>query len=107
MILVILKTMDAGNIHILSVMAQYMNLQAYQNFLILLIDPKLKILQILEESLRACYWGGCAPRSSERNKISQQKNRPFLTRLVGDPIGKEADRETIIGEQQNVTKYIN
>ena len=51
--------------------------------------------------------GGCAPQVQNTHRFHNKKNRPFLTRLVGDPIGKEADRETIIGEQQNVTKYIN
>ena len=50
---------------------------------------------------------GCAPAVHSSNKFHNKKNRPFLTRLVGDPIGKEADGETTIGEQNNVTKYIN
>ena len=35
------------------------------------------------------------------------KNRPFLTRLVGDPFGKEAAWETNIGDTKHVTKHIN
>ena len=41
------------------------------------------------------------------NKFHNKKNRPFLTRLVGDPIGKEAGRETNIGDKNNVNKCIN
>ena len=48
-----------------------------------------------------------APPVQNKNNFHNKKNRPFLTRLVGDPIGKEADGETNIGEQNNVTKYIN
>ena len=33
----------------------------------------------------------CAPAVHISNKFHNKKNRPFLTRLVGDPIGKEAD----------------
>ena len=50
---------------------------------------------------------GYATAVQKRNKFHNKKNRPFLTRLVGDPIGMEADGETNIGEQNNVTKYIN
>ena len=50
---------------------------------------------------------GRVPAVHISNKFHNKKNRPFLTRLVGDPIGKEADGETTIGEQNNVTKYIN
>ena len=32
---------------------------------------------------------------------------PFTTRLAGDPIGKEAERETTIGDTKHVNKYIN
>jgi hypothetical protein len=35
------------------------------------------------------------------------KNRPFLTRLVGDPFGKEAVWETNIGDTKHVIKHIN
>ena len=49
----------------------------------------------------------CATAVHSSNKFHNKKNRPFLTCLVGDPIGKEADGETTIGEQNNVTKYIN
>jgi hypothetical protein len=35
------------------------------------------------------------------------KNRPFLTRLVGDPFGKEAAWETNIGDTKHVIKHIN
>ena len=42
-----------------------------------------------------------------KNRFHNKKNRPFLTRLVGDPIGKEADGETTIGDKNNVTKCIN
>ena len=47
------------------------------------------------------------PLIQNKNRFHNKKNRPFLTRLAGDPIGKEADGETTIGEQNNVTKYIN
>ena len=50
---------------------------------------------------------GRAPAVHISNKFHNKKNRPFLTRLADDPIGKEADGETTIGEQNNVTKYIN
>ena len=51
--------------------------------------------------------GDCAPPVRNKNRFHNKKNRPFLTRLADDPIGKEADGETTIGEQNNVTKYIN
>jgi hypothetical protein len=51
--------------------------------------------------------GDCAPPVQNKNRFHIKKNRPFLTRLVGDPIGKEADRETNIGDKKNVTKCIN
>jgi hypothetical protein len=35
------------------------------------------------------------------------RNRPFLTRLVGDPFGKEAAWETNIGDTKHVIKHIN
>ena len=35
------------------------------------------------------------------------KNRPFLTRLVGVPFGKEAVWETNIGDTKHVIKHIN
>ena len=50
---------------------------------------------------------GCASAVHISNKFHNKKNRPFLTRLVGDPIGKEADGETTIGDKNNVTKCIN
>ena len=53
----------------------------------------------------------CSGRSSTRStiqKISKPKRIvPFTTRLAGDPIGKEAERETTIGDTKHVNKYIN
>ena len=51
--------------------------------------------------------GGCAPQVQNTHRFHNKKNRPFLTRLAGDPIGKEADGETTIGDKNNVTKCIN
>ena len=47
------------------------------------------------------------PLIQSKNRFHNKKNRPFLTRLVGVPIGKEAGRETNIGDKENVTKCIN
>ena len=49
----------------------------------------------------------CASPVQNKNKFYNKKNRPFLTRLVDDPIGKEADGEMNIGDKNNVTKCIN
>ena len=49
----------------------------------------------------------CVPLIQNKNRFHNKKNRHFLTRLAGDPIGKEADGETTIGDKNNVIKCIN
>ena len=50
---------------------------------------------------------GDPPWSSTLSNNSQTRIVPFITRLANDPIGKEADRETTIGDTKNVNKHIN
>jgi len=50
---------------------------------------------------------GNPPWSSMLSIISQTRIVPFITRFAGDPIGKEAERETTIGDTKNVNKHIN
>jgi len=50
---------------------------------------------------------GYSPRWSMLSIISQTRIVPFLTRFADDPIGKEAERETTIGDTKNVNKHIN
>jgi len=47
------------------------------------------------------------PPGSCMHKFTNERIVPSLTRLVGDPFGKEADRETTIGDTQYVIKHIN
>ena len=51
----------------------------------------------------------CDPPDSNLSTFNKYKlrNRPFLTRLVGDLFGKEAERETNIGDTKHVNKHIN
>ena len=94
--------------HILPIcgMEHCMNHQVSPNGLIPLIGTDLLTIMI-RGNLSEPLLNGCAPAVHSSNKFHNKKNRPFLTRLVGDPIGKDADGETTIGEQNNVTKYIN
>ena len=50
---------------------------------------------------------GDPPWSNMFSNNSQTRIVPFITRLAGDPIGKEAERETTIGDTKNVNKHIN
>ena len=50
---------------------------------------------------------GDSPRWSTFSYNSQTRIVPFLTRFADDPIGKEAERETTIGDTKNVNKHIN
>ena len=50
---------------------------------------------------------GDSPRWSTFSYNSQTRIVPFITRLAGDPIGKEAEQETTIGDTKNVNKHIN
>ena len=50
---------------------------------------------------------GNPPRWSMFSNNSQTRIVPFLTRFADDPIGKEAERETTIGDTKNVNKHIN
>jgi hypothetical protein len=47
------------------------------------------------------------PPGSCMHTFTNERIVPSLTRLVGDPFGKEADRETTIGDTQYVIKHIN
>jgi len=47
------------------------------------------------------------PPGSCMHTFINQRIVPSLTRLMGDPYGKEADRETTIGDTQYVIKHIN
>ena len=51
-------------------------------------------------------WPGDPP-GSQLNFSKPKRIVPFTTRLAGDPIGKEAERETTIGDTKHVNKYIN
>ena len=50
---------------------------------------------------------GDPPWSSRLTYNSKPRIVPFTNRLVNDPLGKEAERETTIGDTKNVNKYIN
>jgi len=50
---------------------------------------------------------GNPPWSSMLSLISQTRIVPFITRFADDPIGKDAERETTIGDTKNVNKHIN
>ena len=52
---------------------------------------------------------GCPgdPPGSYIHKFTNEKIVSSLTRLVGDPYGKEANRETTIGDTKYVIKHIN
>ena len=47
------------------------------------------------------------PPGSYMHKFTNERIVPSLTRLVGDPYGKEANRETTIGDTKYVIKHIN
>jgi len=47
------------------------------------------------------------PPGSCMHKFTNERIVPSLTRLVGDPYGKEANRETTIGDTKYVIKHIN
>ena len=47
------------------------------------------------------------PPGSCMHSFTNERIVPSLTRLVGDPYGKEADRETTIGDTKYVIKHIN
>jgi hypothetical protein len=47
------------------------------------------------------------PPGSCMHTFINQRIVPSLTRLVGDPYGKEANRETTIGDTKYVIKHIN
>ena len=47
------------------------------------------------------------PLGSYMHKFTNERIVPSLTRLVGDPYGKEANRETTIGDTKYVIKHIN
>jgi len=47
------------------------------------------------------------PPDSCMHSFTNERIVPSLTRLVGDPYGKEADRETTIGDTKYVIKHIN
>jgi len=47
------------------------------------------------------------PPGSCMHTFTNERIVPSLTRLVGDPFGKEADRETTIGDTKYVIKHIN
>ena len=47
------------------------------------------------------------PPGSYMHTFTNERIVPSLTRLVGDPYGKEADRETTIGDTKYVIKHIN
>jgi hypothetical protein len=47
------------------------------------------------------------PPGSCMHKFINERIVPSLTRLVGDPYGKEANRETTIGDTKYVIKHIN
>ena len=49
----------------------------------------------------------CVPLIQCKNRFHNKENRPSLTRLMDEPIGKEAGRETNIGDKNNVNKCIN
>ena len=51
-------------------------------------------------------WPGDPP-GIHLNLLKPKRIVPFTTRLAGDPIGKEAERETTIGDTKHVNKYIN
>jgi hypothetical protein len=51
---------------------------------------------------------GRSPTRSTIQKIYKPKRIvPYITRLVGDPTGKEAGWETTIGDTKHVNQYIN
>ena len=50
---------------------------------------------------------GNPPWSSMLSIISQTRIVPFITRFADDPFGKDAERETTIGDTKNVNKHIN
>jgi len=47
------------------------------------------------------------PPGSCMHSFTNERIVPSLTRLVGDPYGKEANRETTIGDTKYVIKHIN
>ena len=47
------------------------------------------------------------PPGSYMHTFTNERIVPSLTRLVGDPYGKEANRETTIGDTKYVIKHIN
>jgi hypothetical protein len=47
------------------------------------------------------------PPGSCMHTFTNERIVPSLTRLVGDPYGKEANRETTIGDTKHVIKHIN
>ena len=51
-------------------------------------------------------WPGDPP-GTHLNLLKPKRIVPFLTRFAGDPIGKEAERETTIGDTKHVNKHIN
>ena len=46
-------------------------------------------------------------RDHGHKRIINHRIVPNITRLAGDPIGKEAGRETNIGDTKHVNKHIN
>ena len=46
-------------------------------------------------------------RDQQYKRFLNNRIVPFTTRLAGDPIGKEAERETTIGDTKHVNKHIN
>jgi hypothetical protein len=47
------------------------------------------------------------PPGNRMHRVINHRIVPEITRLAGDPIGKEAGRETTIGDTKHVNQYIN
>ena len=47
------------------------------------------------------------PPGNRMHRVINHRIVPNITRLAGDPIGKEAGRETTIGDTKHVNQYTN
>ena len=71
--------------------------------------PKLSQFRLPDKRIQFNRMNGSPgdPPGSCMHKFTNERIVPSLTRLVGDPYGKEANWETTIGDTKYVIKHIN
>ena len=71
--------------------------------------PKLSQFRLPDKRIQFNRMNGPPgdPPGSCMHTFTNERIVPSLTRLVGDPCGKEANRETTIGDTKYVIKHIN